>query len=493
MALSRVKTWIAGEVLTASDLNAEFNNILNNADDLISPLPGTLDLNGNELIIDADADTSITADTDDQIDFKLGGTDIIRFKTVASAVNGIDLFGSATGTEVYLQSFGTDSNVDIGIVPKGSGIVRFTSNIVLEGSTANDFETTIAATDPTADRTITLPDATGTVPLLGSNQSFTGINTFTAGIGSAYIQNLIIAASVGSNNLTVAIKGNDGNDPSATNIASFSIRSTTLTSGVYVYRALTAATSVVLPGTGTLGFTASLIGHIYVYMCDDGSSREVGLSRYYKDEGILHSTTAIGTGSDSAAVIYTTNGLTNAAIRWIGRIQIAAGASVNWTNAPTIVETWNPSLKKTGDLMQRPVTTEDITERTTTSSSFATMNVLAAITPTRASSILAIEATGILGHNTSALSNVTLNDSVDGELSALDGLSGVDGFTGTTAEGGTVVWPLAIYHEHMPQAVTARNIEIYAKTSTGTFYLGRRGDDTEPDVPHRLTVREICV
>jgi len=37
--------------------------------------PGTLDVNGQELILDADADTSITADTDDQIDFKTGGTD----------------------------------------------------------------------------------------------------------------------------------------------------------------------------------------------------------------------------------------------------------------------------------------------------------------------------------------------------------------------------------------------------------------------------------
>ena len=32
-------------------------------------------MNGNELILDVDADTSITADTDDQIDFKVGGSD----------------------------------------------------------------------------------------------------------------------------------------------------------------------------------------------------------------------------------------------------------------------------------------------------------------------------------------------------------------------------------------------------------------------------------
>lgn len=45
MSLARVKTWISGEVLTASDLNAEFNNILNNPGSLIgtaSNFTGTL-------------------------------------------------------------------------------------------------------------------------------------------------------------------------------------------------------------------------------------------------------------------------------------------------------------------------------------------------------------------------------------------------------------------------------------------------------------------
>jgi hypothetical protein len=40
-----------------------------------------------------------------------------------------------------------------------------TSAIVMEGTTANDFELTISAGDPTADRTVTFPDATGTVAL----------------------------------------------------------------------------------------------------------------------------------------------------------------------------------------------------------------------------------------------------------------------------------------------------------------------------------------
>jgi hypothetical protein len=37
-----------------------------------------LDVQGNEIILDADADTSIHADTDDQIDFKCGGTDTMH-------------------------------------------------------------------------------------------------------------------------------------------------------------------------------------------------------------------------------------------------------------------------------------------------------------------------------------------------------------------------------------------------------------------------------
>ena len=41
-------------------------------------------------------------------------------------------------------------------------------NVIFEGATANDFETIVDVSDPTADRTITFPDASGTVALTGS-------------------------------------------------------------------------------------------------------------------------------------------------------------------------------------------------------------------------------------------------------------------------------------------------------------------------------------
>jgi hypothetical protein len=78
LALTRVKNWSAGEVLVYSDLNNEFNNIINNATSLVSPWVGSLDLDGNTLILDGDADTSIDAATDDTIDISISGADDFR-------------------------------------------------------------------------------------------------------------------------------------------------------------------------------------------------------------------------------------------------------------------------------------------------------------------------------------------------------------------------------------------------------------------------------
>lgn len=51
------------------------------------------------------------------------------------------------------------------------------NGLEFEGATADAFETTITITDPTADRTITVPNATGTISLGGSTVVTTGANT----------------------------------------------------------------------------------------------------------------------------------------------------------------------------------------------------------------------------------------------------------------------------------------------------------------------------
>ena len=55
----------------------------------------------------------------------------------------------------------------------------FNSSISFEGSSADDFETTVTVTNPTADRTITIPDITGTLITTGDTGTVT--NTMLAG------------------------------------------------------------------------------------------------------------------------------------------------------------------------------------------------------------------------------------------------------------------------------------------------------------------------
>ena len=62
----------------------------------------TIDLNGNELILDADADTSITADTDDTIDFKIAGADAYEFKTSSFTLASVAEFIQTDGN-MYLS------------------------------------------------------------------------------------------------------------------------------------------------------------------------------------------------------------------------------------------------------------------------------------------------------------------------------------------------------------------------------------------------------
>jgi len=57
--------------------------------------------------------------------------------------------------------------------------IKFGNNIVLEGTTDNAFEMTLSGGDPTADRTITLPDVTGTVVTTGNLTAITTVTSAT--------------------------------------------------------------------------------------------------------------------------------------------------------------------------------------------------------------------------------------------------------------------------------------------------------------------------
>ncbi len=66
--------------------------------------------------------------------------------------------------------------VDVDGVESGNS---FGTSIIFEGATSDDFETTLTVVDPTADRTITLPNVTGTV--LTTANSDAGATTTSSG------------------------------------------------------------------------------------------------------------------------------------------------------------------------------------------------------------------------------------------------------------------------------------------------------------------------
>lgn len=82
--------------------------------------------------------------------------------------------------------------------------IKFGNNIVLEGTTADAFETTVTAGDPTADRTITLPDTTGTVITTGniSDLTFTSSIIFEGATADAFETTLAVTDPTADRTIT---------------------------------------------------------------------------------------------------------------------------------------------------------------------------------------------------------------------------------------------------------------------------------------------------
>ena len=70
---------------------------------------GALDLNGAVLTVDADADTTITADTDDQIDIAIAGADDFQFTANTFTILSGSTLNAASGGAINAASGSTIS------------------------------------------------------------------------------------------------------------------------------------------------------------------------------------------------------------------------------------------------------------------------------------------------------------------------------------------------------------------------------------------------
>lgn len=83
-----------------------------------------------------------------------------------------DIQALATAIDTEFDSYAnTTAPTFSGGVVISSGNLELPTQIIFEGTTTDGFETTLTLVDPTADRTITLPNVSGTVVTTGDTGS----------------------------------------------------------------------------------------------------------------------------------------------------------------------------------------------------------------------------------------------------------------------------------------------------------------------------------
>jgi hypothetical protein len=220
--------------------------------------------------------------------------------------------------------------------------------------------------------------------------------------------NMSLAASVAANALTIALKGADGNDPSASNPVVIPFRSATAASGVVTDRVVTSAMSLVISSGSTLGTANGTPMNLWVVAFDDAGTVRLGvihclssLDVYPLQQFDIASSTAEGGAgaADSAHTFYTGTAVTSKAYTVLGYVYFAAGQATagTWATGPTRIENVGPSVPLPGQRVQRVIgrdsavasgTTTLPSDDTIPQNTEGTEFITKAITPTNTANLL---------------------------------------------------------------------------------------------------------
>ena len=266
------------------------------------------------------------------------GNEQIVFSPVASAVNYLTLTNSATSNPLLINATGTDTNVDIRIVPKGSGKVQITGDLQVDGTTTEVNSTTLTVddknielgtvatpTDTTADGGgITLKGATDkTIIWDNANDNWTSNQDWNIVSGAAFRINNVsvlnattLGTSVVTSSLTATGALNSGSITSgfgSIDTGASAISTTgTVSAGQVTVDNIT-INGDTISSTGAINFAATT-------NLDFGDKSVLNIGNLAVDA--IHgdnNAIAIGDNSDDAVSIYRVNALTA-----IGDIDIGA-------------------------------------------------------------------------------------------------------------------------------------------------------------------------
>ena len=153
---------------------------------------GTIEISGNNIR----STDSTTVRINDSLNIN-GGVSATSVSS-AGAISGTTITGTGAILGTTITGSSTIQGTDL--VLTGSAGIQF------EGSTADNFETTLVVVDPTADRTITIPNITGTIITTGDTGTVTSTMIADATIVNGDIADTTIRAAklnLSSDTLTV--------------------------------------------------------------------------------------------------------------------------------------------------------------------------------------------------------------------------------------------------------------------------------------------------
>jgi len=153
----------AGQTLDVRGTSNQINAVVSAPDTLTLSFPNTLNINtGINVSTMAISSGSITS-----------GTGSINFSDENLLTTGT-LGAGTTSVSSLISSGNISGNTAIisGLI-RGTELELTSGNIVFEGTTNDNFETTLTVADPTADRTLTLPNRSGTIITNGDTGTVT--------------------------------------------------------------------------------------------------------------------------------------------------------------------------------------------------------------------------------------------------------------------------------------------------------------------------------